>query len=74
MSLENETDCQVKVASKCNSKLFLSDDFRLVIFGSALYSLRTTSTLKPFPNEFYDHNQKEIQRDFLVCFLFAFIS
>lgn len=75
MSLENENNYQVKAqGSKCNNKLFLSDDLRLVIFGSALYSLRTTSTLKPYPNEFYDPNQKEIQRDSLVCLFMHLFS
>lgn len=41
-------------------------EFRLALFSSALYSLKSTTLLKPYPTEYFDARTKEIDRDRLV--------
>lgn len=48
---------------------YLEFDFRLCLFACALYSLKSTTLLKPYPVQYFDVNNGEIDRDQLVsCF------
>lgn len=47
----------------------IEKDFYLTIFASALFSLKATSVLKPYPSDYFDQLNQEIQRDRLVCLL-----
>lgn len=46
---------------------YYSYDLRLSLFASALYSIRSTTALKPYPSDYYDQELQEIKRDDLVC-------
>ncbi|XP_075681389.1 poly(ADP-ribose) polymerase 16 [Dermatophagoides pteronyssinus] len=47
-------------------KKYRSYDLRLTLFASALYSLKTTTVLKPYPDDYYDHDHQEIRRHQLI--------
>ena len=47
----------------------LSADFRLALLSSALYSLKSTSLVKPYPTEYFDPETGEINREKLVRLL-----
>ncbi|KAF7495157.1 Protein mono-ADP-ribosyltransferase PARP16 [Sarcoptes scabiei] len=44
----------------------IEKDFYLTIFASALFSLKATSVLKPYPSDYFDQLNQEIQRDRLI--------
>lgn len=59
----NEDERRTKVM-KHNDQV--TAEFRLALFSAALFSLRSTTLLKPYPNEYYNSITKEIDRDKLV--------
>src|SRR5699024_10840306 len=47
----------------------LTAELRLALFSSALYSLKSTTLLKPYPEEYFIQDTKEIDRERLVSVL-----
>lgn len=45
---------------------FRGYDCRLTLFAAALFGLRSSTTLKPYPSDYYDHSLSEVDRERLV--------
>lgn len=59
----NDDERQTKVMKYTDQ---VTSEFRLALFSAALYSLKSTTLLKPYPTEYFDVRTKEIDRDKLV--------
>ena len=67
-NLEQLSDLKEPRRTEIRSDDDLALDFRLSLFASALYSMKSTSLLKPYPDGYFDRDSQEIDTAKLVSF------